>query len=201
VQVWTGRGAARTGRGAFAAVLMERLPLLPVEEEGRLHDLALRESFVERVFAYRRVRDLFASRWSAGDLVRFHASEKLLVLAHDPAAYRRLGSLVARVSSTPRAEMSRRYQELHGAALARPATRGRHANVLQHIAGHLKERADAGDRRELAETITEYRRGLVPLVVPLTLVKHHVRRLGLDYLAQQTYLDPHPKELMLRNHA
>lgn len=191
---------ARDGRGAFAAVLLARLPLLPVEEEGRLNDLALRESFVERVFAYRRLRDLLEARWTLGDLVAFHAAEKLLVLAHQPEAYARLGRLVAGAKPLPRAEVAARYGELYMGALARPATRGRHANVLQHMAGYLKQLAAPDERRELAETISEYRRGLVPLVVPVTLVRHHVRRHGIAYLAGQRYLEPHPRELMLRNH-
>jgi uncharacterized protein YbgA (DUF1722 family)/uncharacterized protein YbbK (DUF523 family) len=200
VRVYGGKVATRDGRGAFASALMERLPLLPVEEEGRLHDLPLRENFVERVFAYRRVKELFGRRWTVGDLVRFHAEEKLLVLAHEPAAYARLGRLVAQAKALPRAEVAQRYAGLHAAALAKLATRGRHTNVLQHMAGSFKERATPEDRRELAEAIDDYRRGLVPLVVPVTLVKHHVRRLGVEYLAAQRYLEPHPKELMLRNH-
>jgi uncharacterized protein YbgA (DUF1722 family)/uncharacterized protein YbbK (DUF523 family) len=200
VRVWGGKIATRDGRGAFAQVLLERLPLLPVEEEGRLRDLPLRENFVERVFAYRRVKDFFAARWKLGDLVAFHAAEKLLVLAHEPAAYTRLGRLVAQAKALPRAEVARRYAEGHAAALAKLATRGRHTNVLQHMAGYFKDGATAEDRSELAAAIDDYRRGLVPLVVPVTLVKHHVRRLGVEYLAAQRYLDPHPKELMLRNH-
>ncbi|HET9598132.1 MAG TPA: DUF523 and DUF1722 domain-containing protein [Anaeromyxobacteraceae bacterium] len=191
---------ARDGRGAFAAVLMERLPLLPVEEEGRLHDLALRENFVERVFAHRRLRDLFTGRWSVGDLVRFHSAEKLLVLAHEPAAYARLGRLVAGAKGRDRADVAREYAEVYMGALRKLATRGRHANVLQHMAGYLKDLASPADRAELAEAIGDYRRGLVPLVVPVTLLKHHVRRHEIAYLAGQRYLEPHPKELMLRNH-
>ncbi|HEX8908210.1 MAG TPA: DUF523 and DUF1722 domain-containing protein [Anaeromyxobacteraceae bacterium] len=201
VRVWGGRMPSRDGRGAFAAVLMAELPLLPVEEEGRLRDPGLRESFVERVFAYRRLKDLFQGRWTVGGLVSFHAAEKLLVLAHEPAAYQRLGRLVAGAKGAPRAEIARAYAEVFMSALARPATRGRHVNVLQHMAGYLKDLASADERQELAEAIEDYRRGLVPLVVPVTLVKHHVRRHGIAYLAGQRYLEPHPKELMLRNHA
>ncbi len=201
VRVWGGRMPSRDGRGAFAAVLMAELPLLPVEEEGRLRDPGLRESFVERVFAYRRLKDLFQGRWTLGELVSFHAAEKLLVLAHEPAAYQRLGRLVAGAKGAPRAEITRAYAEVYMSALARPAPRGRHVNVLQHMAGYLKDLASADERQELAEAIEDYRRGLVPLVVPVTLVKHHVRRHGIAYLAGQRYLEPHPKELMLRNHA
>jgi uncharacterized protein YbbK (DUF523 family)/uncharacterized protein YbgA (DUF1722 family) len=200
VKVWNERGQApKEGRGAFAEILLRRLPLLPVEEEGRLHDDALRENFVERVFAYRRVKDLFAGRWTLRELVAFHAREKLLVLAHDPAAYRRLGPLVAGAKGRPRAEVAREYAEGFTTALVKLATRGRHVNVLQHVAGFLKH-LPPGDREELADLIADYRAGLVPLVVPLTLIDHHVRREGIPWLAGQTYLRPHPKELMLRNH-
>lgn len=201
VRVWGGRQPTRDGRGAFAAVLMAELPLLPVEEEGRLHDLALRENFVERVFAYRRLKDLFQGRWTVGDLVRFHSAEKLLVLAHEPAAYQKLGRLVAGAKRAARGALAGAYGAAYMAALAKPATRGRHANVLQHMAGYLRGVASDDERQELAESIAEYRRGLVPLVVPVTLVRHHVRRHAIAYLAGQRYLEPHPKEMMLRNHA
>ncbi|WP_176064521.1 YbgA family protein [Anaeromyxobacter diazotrophicus] len=201
VKVYGGAVATKDGRGAFAAVLLDRLPLLPVEEEGRLQDLPLREAFVERLFAYRRLKALFAGRWALGELVAFHAAEKLLLLAHEPAAYQQLGRLVAGAKGIPRAELARRYGERYLRALAKPATRGRHVNVLQHMAGYLKDLAAPGERQELQEAIADYRQGLVPLVVPVTLLRHHVRRHGIAYLAGQRYLEPHPKELMLRNHA
>jgi uncharacterized protein YbgA (DUF1722 family)/uncharacterized protein YbbK (DUF523 family) len=191
----------RDGRGAFADVLTERLPLLPVEEEGRLHDPGLRENFIERVFAYRRLQEFFAGRWTLGGLVALHASLKLLVMAHSPAAYKALGPLVARAKGMGRAELRARYFEGVMRALQQPATRGRHANVLQHMAGYVSDPLDASDRAELAGTIEDYRKGLVPLVVPVTLLRHHVRRQGVTYLLGQVYLEPHPRELMLRNHA
>jgi uncharacterized protein YbgA (DUF1722 family) len=200
VKVYGGAVAARAGRGAFAAVLLDALPLLPVEEEGRLHDLPLRENFVERIFAYRRLKDLFAGRWTVGDLVRFHTAEKLLVLAHEPAAYTALGRLVAGAKGAPRAALAEEYARTYMGALAKLATRGRHANVLQHMAGYLKALASDDERQELQESITDYRRGLLPLIVPVTLVRHHVRRHRVAYLEGQRYLEPSPKELMLRNH-
>jgi len=154
VKVYRGAVATRDGRGAFAAVLLDRMPLLPVEEEGRLDDLPLRENFVERVFAHRRLRELFSGRrraggggrsparrgrWTVGDLVRFHAQEKLLLLAHQPEAYRELGRLVAAAKRGPREELARGYCELYMKALARPATRGRHVSVLQHMAGYFDD--------------------------------------------------------------
>jgi uncharacterized protein YbgA (DUF1722 family)/uncharacterized protein YbbK (DUF523 family) len=190
----------RDGVGLFAQVLMARLPLLPVEEEGRLEDPALRESFVTRVFAYRRLRAALGPRWRLGDLVRLHASEKLLLLAHAPKAYAALGRLVAGAKALPRAEVAARYGEGFMAALKVRATPGKHANVLQHMAGYFKDRLDPADKAELQEAIEDHRRGLVPLIVPLTLLRHHLRRLGAAWLEEQTFLDPHPKELMLRNH-
>jgi uncharacterized protein YbgA (DUF1722 family)/uncharacterized protein YbbK (DUF523 family) len=201
VKRWNEKGMApKDGVGAFAAVLLERLPLLPVEEEGRLRDDRLRENFVERLFAHRRSKDLFAGRWTLGQLVAFHAREKLLLLAHEPAAYARLGRLVATAKGRPRADVAREYGEGFLAALARLPTRGRHANVLQHVAGYFKEALPPAERQEIAATVEDFRRGLLPLVVPITLLRHHVRRLQLEYLAAQSYLEPHPKELMLRNH-
>jgi uncharacterized protein YbgA (DUF1722 family)/uncharacterized protein YbbK (DUF523 family) len=193
-------GPAPGGRGLFAAGLLAAFPELPVEEEGRLQDPVLRENWVERVFAYRRLRALFAGRATPGRLVAFHTAHKLQLLAHSPAAYRALGRLVASPAAAPRAELRERYSRGFMQALALRATRGRNANVLQHMAGHLRDGLDAADRAELAETIADYRRGLVPLVVPVTLVRHHARRLAVAYLLGQVYLDPHPKELMLRNH-
>lgn len=201
VKVFNGPGpAARDGRGLFANVLLRGLPLLPVEEEGRLCDPRLRENFIERVFAYRRLKDHFAARWSARSLVAFHAAHKLSLLAHSTTRYQELGRLVADGGQRPRRELRQEYQRLFMTTLALPATPGRHANVLTHMAGHLKRKLDADSRRELAECIEEYRTGLVPLVVPVTLIAHHVRVHDVKYLAGQTYLRPHPRELMLRNH-
>jgi uncharacterized protein YbgA (DUF1722 family) len=173
---------------------------LPVEEEGRLADPRLRDNFVERVFAYRRLRSLFVARWTMGDVVRFHTAHKLLLLAHAPEAYRQLGRLVASARRMPKQDLEWRYIDGFMGGLAQLATRRRHTNVLQHMAGYFKARLDAASKRELADTIADYRRGLVPLVVPLTLLRHYVRRFDVAYLAGQTYLQPHPKELMLRNH-
>jgi uncharacterized protein YbgA (DUF1722 family) len=201
VKVYDRHGtAARAGRGLFAAALVEACPHLPVEEEGRLSNPQLRDNFVERVFAYWRLRGLFGRRWTVGDLVRFHTTHKLLLLAHAPDAYRQLGRLVAGARRLPRQDVERRYGDGFMRALARLATPRLHTNVLQHMAGYFKQRLDAASKRELADTIADYRRGLVPLVVPLTLLGHHVRMFNVTYLAEQTYLQPHPKELMLRNH-
>ncbi|MGE5360210.1 MAG: YbgA family protein [Bacteroidales bacterium] len=200
VKVWSAHAMpTKTGRGLFAAGLVERFPHLPVEEEGRLSDARLRENFIERVFAYARLKDLFAGRWTIGQLVAFHAAHKLLLLAHSPDAYRRLGRLVAGAARMDRAALRAEYESGFMEALAVLATRGRHMNVLQHMAGYFDD-LDAASREELHQTIADYRAGLVPLIVPITLMRHHVRRLQVEYLAGQVYLEPHPKELMLRNH-
>jgi uncharacterized protein YbgA (DUF1722 family)/uncharacterized protein YbbK (DUF523 family) len=201
VKVYREKGmAARRGRGLYASVLMEAYPNLPFEDEGRLNDAVLRENFIERVFTYRRIRELFRGRWTAGQVVAFHTAHKLQLMAHSTVAYRELGRLVATVKQKPCAAFREQYESKLMAALERPASRGRNANVLQHAAGHLKEKLDPSARGELAELVHDYRKGLVPLVVPITLIGHHVRRHHIEYLKGQVFLEPHPKELMLRNH-
>jgi len=201
VKIYSTRGVPeRSGRGIFAARLVERFPSLPVEEEGRLSDARLRENFIERVFAYWRLRRLFSGRWNLGGLVAFHTAHKLILMAHSPEAYRQLGRLVARARGVGRAELKRRYTEMFMSALTVIATPRRHTNVLQHMAGYFKEYLDASSKAELGTAIDDYRRGLVPLVVPMTLLRHYVRVHRVKYLAGQLYLAPHPKELMLRNH-
>jgi uncharacterized protein YbgA (DUF1722 family)/uncharacterized protein YbbK (DUF523 family) len=196
----TGGMPQRAGTGVFARRLREAFPNLPIEEEGRLHDLALRENFIERVFAYARLRALFRGRWTRAGVVAFHTAHKLQLMAHSPAAYRALGRRVAAIARSPRPAFRERYAAEFMAALAKPATRGRNANVLQHCAGFFSRAVDAASRAEVAALVDDYRRGLVPLVVPITLIRHHARHLGVDHLMGQTYLEPHPKELMLRNH-
>jgi uncharacterized protein YbgA (DUF1722 family)/uncharacterized protein YbbK (DUF523 family) len=201
VKVRDAKGMAkRDGRGLFAEALVQADPALPVEEEGRLNDPVLRENWIERVFAYRRLRSLFEGRLSVGRVVAFHTAHKLQLLAHSPDAYRSLGRLVAGAKRLSRAELRRRYEAEFMAALAVRATPRRHVNVLQHCLGYFRERLDAKARAALAAQVADYQRGLVPLVVPVTMIRHYVERLGVDYLAGQVYLEPHPKELMLRNH-
>ena len=201
VRVYRDNGVpAADGRGFFADALITALPALPVEEEGRLQDPAIRENFIERVFVAARWRGFVASQPRPRDIVAFHTAHKFAVLAHSPAHYARLGRLAAAAGRAHSRAKLHEYQALLMDAYAVRATRGRHANVLTHMAGYVKRDLDADQRAELVQVIGDYRRGLVPLVVPLTLIKHHVRRLRVGYLADQVYLDPHPKELMLRNH-
>jgi uncharacterized protein YbgA (DUF1722 family)/uncharacterized protein YbbK (DUF523 family) len=189
----------RDGVGLFAATLMGAFPNLPVEEEGRLGDPALRENFVERIFAHHRWQTFATRPFTVGALVAFHTAHKLTLLAHSPTAYRTMGRLVAQAKTIPRAELRARYESDFMAALKKPATPGRHANVLQHMLGYFKKTLDEPSRHELSALIDDYRQGLVPLIVPITLFQHHVRRLNVTYLADQIYLSPHPRELMLRN--
>jgi uncharacterized protein YbgA (DUF1722 family)/uncharacterized protein YbbK (DUF523 family) len=188
------------GAGMYARTIMECLPELPVEEEGRLMDPGLRENFVERVFVYNRWKNLLRSGIDAAALVDFHTRHKFIVLAHDEPVYRELGRLVADAGSADLGATAQLYICRLMRALAKIATRGRHANVLMHIAGYFKRHLDASDRAELLEIIEEYRLGRLPLVVPVTLLKHHLRRYPEPYIGHQYYLNPHPRELMLRNH-
>jgi uncharacterized protein YbgA (DUF1722 family)/uncharacterized protein YbbK (DUF523 family) len=196
----TGGVPTKSGRGLFAAAIVRRFPMLPVEEEGRLNDPRLRENFVERIFAYRRLTALFSGRWSMGDVVRFHTAHKLTLMAHKQVAYQQLGRLVASGKAMPRREFQERYSSEFMAALGAMATPRRQANVLQHMLGYFKEQLDRDDRAELLGIIEDHAAGRVPLVVPLTLFAHHIRRCKVPYLVDQVYLRPHPVELMLRNH-
>jgi uncharacterized protein YbgA (DUF1722 family) len=176
----------RVGTGIFPRELMKRFPLLPLEEEGRLHDMRLRENFIERI---------------PGGLVRFHTAHKLTLMAHSPSHYQEMGRLVAQAGSLPCQELVGTYGRLLMEGLAVLGTPGKHSNVLQHLMGFLKDVLSKEDKAELLGLIEDYRRGLVPLIVPLTLLQHHLRRHPVpDWVHQQVYLNPYPKELMLRNH-
>lgn len=192
--------AQRTGRGIFAAQLLRRFPLLPVEEEGRLHDAGIRENFVERVFAYHRWKEFLTTGPRAKDLVAFHARHKLTLSSHSDQMYRKLGQLVAGAGRRRMDGLLEEYGRLFMEALRARATAAKHANVLFHIMGFLKRAIDSGDKAELVASIENYRMNLVPLVVPLTLLKHHLRRHPVPWVMDQVYLNPYPAELMLRNH-
>ena len=191
----------RNGVGLYASALLRRFPMLPVEEEGRLSDPRLRENFIERVYSYRRLKDLFVPGWSLGDLIQFHTAHKMALLAHSTTRYNEMGRLVARGKDLAASELRDAYEKSFMATLAILSTTRRHTNVLTHMMGHLKKLLDADAKRELLDSIEEYRTGVVPLVVPLTLLRHYVRLHRIDYLAGQIYLDPYPRDLMLRNTA
>jgi uncharacterized protein YbgA (DUF1722 family)/uncharacterized protein YbbK (DUF523 family) len=200
VRVHNGSRVTRIGRGLFSEALVAECSNLPVEDEEGLNDPALRENFVERVFAYQRLRGLFSGRWTIHSLVVFHGTHKLQLLSHSRQGYAELGRLVADAVKHPRRDLSVAYQRVFMNTLARLATPGRHADVMLHAIGHLKRLIQSGDRDELLAAIEDHRRGIVPLVVPITLLRHHVRRHDVGYLKDQTYLEPHPRELALRNH-
>jgi uncharacterized protein YbgA (DUF1722 family)/uncharacterized protein YbbK (DUF523 family) len=200
VRVYGGKGPPRrAGQGLFAAALVERLPTLPVEEEGRLRDHVLRENFVERVFARHRWLDLLRRKPRAGDLVDFHTRHKLTLLSHSESHYRRMGRLVASAGTAPIHDLLAQYEREFAAGLAVHATPRKHANVLLHLLGFFKKSLAPPDKQELIDCIDRYRRSLVPLVVPITLLSHHARRHPEPWVMAQTYLHPYPSELMLRN--
>jgi len=189
-----------TGAGIFAKAFQDCFPLLPVEDEGRLHDPGLRENFIERVFVYKRWKEFRASDRTIGGLVSFHTSHKLLVMAHSPKHYSALGKLVADPKQVKRDELFERYFRTLMEGLQFLATVRKNTNVLQHMAGYFKKQLSADEKQELQDVITNYHRELVPLIVPMTLLQHYVRKYNAEYLKQQSYLNPHPLELMLRNH-
>lgn len=200
VKVYAAGGLAhRAGRGVFSGALVEHDPLLPVEEEGRLHDPRFREHFVLRLFARNRWRRFASGGPARRDLVDFHRVHELLLQVHDEPRYRELGRLVAAFGGEPDDEILARYGELFHRALASPASRGRHVNALQRLLGFLGDRLEAEGKRELLDAMREYARGLLPLVVPLELLRFQLRRARLAYPLEQIYLDPYPRELMLRN--
>jgi uncharacterized protein YbgA (DUF1722 family)/uncharacterized protein YbbK (DUF523 family) len=192
--------AVRKGVGVFARAFMEHFPLLPAEEEGRLHDPALRENFIERVFALARWRELLAENRGLGGLVEFHTKHKFLILSHSTKSYQEMGRLVAGAKRTPLQKLFDSYQKLLMEALRFRATPKKNANVLMHMAGYFKDQLSSGEKRELLEIIELYRKELVPLIVPITLVNHYVLIYDQPYLKGQYYLNPHPIELQLRNH-
>ena len=190
----------RHGIGLFARAFMERFPMVPVEEEGRLCDPVLRDNFIERVFCYHRWQQFKRCPVTRRDIVKFHTVHKYLLLAHSRQLYQQLGRLVAQADHYQPKDLVNNYGKLFMEALAVTATRRKHVNVLQHLIGHMKCQLTKSERSEIDGLIQDYRQGLVPLVVPLTLVKHYVVGYGILYLRDQIYLNPHPKELKLRNY-
>jgi len=187
------------GSGLFAHALMQARPDLPIEENGRLNDPVLRENFLTRIFAYAEWQRLVASGLTRKALVEFHSRYKYQLLATDPVQYKALGRLVATVGKQPLEAFAPSYFSQLMAALKKTASRGTHTNVLQHLSGYLKRDLGTQDKQELQRLIDQYREGVVPLVVPMTLLKHHFRRHPDRYVATQVYLQPHPEDLSLRN--
>lgn len=202
VKIYDESGRPRgSGAGLFARAFMEHFPLLPVEDEGRLHDPDLRENFIERIFCLRRYRDAISPRRTVGALVAFHAAHKLQIMAHSPSLLREMGRLVATARKRDGRGLFAQYERLLLRAMALMATPGKNANVLHHALGYFKMNLGAGEKAEMLELIERHRQGLIPLLVPVALLQHYVRKYDQPYLREQTYLEPHPLELKLRNHA
>jgi uncharacterized protein YbgA (DUF1722 family)/uncharacterized protein YbbK (DUF523 family) len=196
-----GQAISHAGVGLFARLFMERFPLLPVEDEGRLHDVELRTNFFESVFVRHRWNAILDSGRSMKDLIDFHTSHKMLIRSHDVQLYREMGALVAAGKHMVRDDLFGQYEQKLAAAMARKATVRKHHDVLMHIMGYFKKMLTLDEKSECLEILTNYKKGLIPLIVPVTLMNHYVRKYGVTYLREQHYLSPHPLELKLRNHA
>jgi uncharacterized protein YbgA (DUF1722 family) len=202
VKVYSDKGTAeKNGVGLFARAFMEHFPLIPVEEEGRLHDPELRENFIESIFTLRRWRRIRKDRMSKGNLVAFHTAHKLLILAHSPGYQAMMGKLVAAAKTIQTKELYDRYETLLLRALNLASTPKKNTNVLQHMMGYFKEQLSKEEKQELLDVIENYRSGHLPLIVPATLLNHYARKCEQPYLSGQVYLNPHPIALRLRNHA
>ncbi|MGZ5051610.1 MAG: YbgA family protein [Methylobacter sp.] len=197
VKLYTGDYPNGNGVGIYAEEIMRSNPLMPVEEEGRLGDPGLRENFIQRVYVFYRWKKMLAEGLTANGLTTFHARHKLIIMSHED--YRDLGQLLSVVTKTTVGEIAEQYIAQLMATLKKPATRKNHVNVLQHIQGYLKKALDADDKAELCEVIEQYRNGYVPLIVPLTLLKHHFRKSPDPYIEDSYYMSPYPQELQLLN--
>lgn len=201
VKVYNASGIpSSNGVGLFARVFMNKFPLLPVEDEGRLNDAELRENFIERIFVFKRWKEFIELGFSASGLLSFHTRHKLLILSHSTRHYSELGRLIAGIKQMKPAELRMKYISLLLDGLRLRATVKKNTNVLQHISGYFKKSLTHDEKSELAGIIADYHKGIIPLIVPITLLKHYVRKYDEPYLRDQVYLNPHPAELMLRNH-
>jgi len=200
IKVYNDKGMpVKKGVGMFARIFMKHFPRIPVEDEGRLHDPVLRENFIERIFVLKRWRETLIKK-NLGKLVEFHTRHKLLLLSHSTTHYRQMGKLVAEGKKIPIARLFDQYEQMLTDALKLKATPKKHINVLQHIMGYFKTQLSPDEKQELSEIFDHYVNDLVPLIVPITLLNHYVRKYQQPYLRDQIYLHPHPAELKLRNH-
>ncbi len=197
VKVFRGEQPHKDGFGIYAEQMMRNNPLMPVEEEGRMGDAGLRENFIQRVYVLHRWKNLLVEGLTPASLTNFHARHKLIIMSHED--YRDLGQLLAGVTKTNVAEVAEQYILQLMMTLKKPATRKNHVNVLQHIQGYLKKALSADDKAELCEVIERYRNGYIPLIVPLTLLKHHFRKSPDPYIEESYYMSPYPQELQLIN--
>lgn len=200
VKVYGSGMPVKSGRGLFADAVVKRFPHLPAEEDGRLYDMEIRENFIERVFAYRRWKDFTAEGKGLGGLIEFHTCSKLQIMAHSPSIYREMGRLVASGKGTDLPDLMTRYSDLLMKAFSLQATIKKNCNVLYHIMGYFKKNITPVEKLELLDIIRRYHERMIPLIVPMTMLKHYIGKYEQNYLMKQTFLDPHPMELMLRNH-
>jgi len=202
VKVYTEKGllGSNKGIGLFARAFLTHFPLIPVEEEGRLHDAVLRENFIERIFALKRWRQVTDQKKNRACIIDFHTDHKLQIMSHSQKHYSAMGRLVARVKDIPLDSLYDQYETMFMQALALKATVKKNVNVLQHLAGYFKKFLTKDEKQELQEVIEQYHRNYIPLIVPVTLLNHYVRKYDQQYLKRQYYLNPHPIELKLRNH-
>jgi uncharacterized protein YbgA (DUF1722 family)/uncharacterized protein YbbK (DUF523 family) len=202
VKVYTPSGMpSQKGVGIFGGAFTSKFPIIPVIDEGRLHDPGLRENFIERVFIYKRWNKFMKKRGLIKDLIDFHTDHKLLILSHSPRHLQSLGKLVGSLKGYKPQDLSSEYIKLLMEGLSLIATVKKNTNVLLHIAGYFKKHLSSDEKKELLEVIDNYHKGYVPLIVPIVLINHYVRKFDEPYLKRQYYLNPHPIELMLRNHA
>jgi uncharacterized protein YbgA (DUF1722 family)/uncharacterized protein YbbK (DUF523 family) len=201
VKVYTTQGMpSGSGMGIFAAAFTRRNPLIPVIDDGRLQDPALRENFIDAVFIYMRWQDFLARGGGVGDMVALHTDLKLLILAHSPRHYAVLSRLVAEARAHTPEEFRASYAGLLMEAARLQATSRKQTNVLLHCLGYFKKELTADEKAEMLDIIESYRNGYIPLIVPITMMNHYVRKYGETYLKRQYYLNPYPLELKLRNY-
>ena len=190
----------KTGKGLFGGAFMKHFPLIPVQDDGRLHNPGFRENFIERIFVLKRWQEFKKKGASIKDLIGFHTDHKLLILAHSPRHYSILGRLLANAKKEKSEYVLSEYIRILMEGITLIATVKKNTNVLQHIQGYFKKYLTSEEKQELLGVIESYRKEFVPLIVPVTILKHYVKKFNVSYLKRQYYLEPHPMELMLRNH-
>ncbi len=201
IRVYNEKGMpVKKGVGVFAKIFMDHFPLLPVEDEARLHNPELREKFIGRIFALKRWREALAKKERQGIVLSFHTKHQLLILSHSPRYYQAMGKLVAKAKDLSLKELYSQYQTLLMEALKSKTTSKKNSNVLMHMMGYFREQLSSDEKKELLEVMDLYRKGHSPLIVPIVLINHYVRKYDQLYLKEQVYLNPHPLELQLRNH-
>jgi len=191
-------GSSKDGMGIFAARVKALFPNLPTEEDGRLQDPLLRDSFIKRVYIYNEWQEINKAGLTCNALYKFHARHKFTLLAHCQKTYRKLGPIVASINNKNLSSIADDYIGEIMQALEKMSTRPNNTNVLMHMQGYLKDYLPTEDKVELAQCILEYRKGILPILSPLTLLKHHFKHYPNDYIAKQSYLNPYPKQLAIQ---